>query len=88
MVPLSSPAGVAESVDAMDSKSIFRKKVGVRVPPSVPALRWSAQILRGQARAFVFGGRVRLVPTSPNERESRFETTRLPDSPHEQAPIP
>ena len=26
-------AGVAELADAMDSKSIFRKEVGVRVPP-------------------------------------------------------
>ena len=33
----SDPAGVAESVDAPDSKSGFRKEVGVRVPPPAPA---------------------------------------------------
>lgn len=35
----SDPAGVAESVDAPDSKSGFRKEVGVRVPPPAPVSR-------------------------------------------------
>ena len=35
-LPFPLTAGVAESVDATDSKSVVRKDVWVRVPPSVP----------------------------------------------------
>ena len=42
----SDPAGVAESVDAPDSKSGFRKEVGVRVPPPAPSLLTNARSTR------------------------------------------
>ena len=35
-LPFFKVAGVAELVDAADSKSAFRKEVWVRVPPPVP----------------------------------------------------
>jgi hypothetical protein len=36
-LPFFKVAGVAELVDAADSKSAFRKEVWVRVPPPVPS---------------------------------------------------
>ena len=49
---LETNAGVAELADAMDSKSIFRKEVGVRVPPPAPSLprqAWDCPFLVEQA---------------------------------------
>ncbi len=38
-------AEVAELADATDSKSVSRKGVGVRIPPSAPFMRYSSVIM-------------------------------------------